>query len=430
MSRIVIPTVPAAGHFGPMRIIAADLVRRGHHVTMLSGEEFRAAAEQVGAAFEPLTGRGDTHVAELVSSPERLALASGLPQLEWDLRHLLVGTIADKHRDLQRVIALAGDEPVIVVGDYGFHGTTPLLFGAPGPRPKAFVGIGTVPFTLSSADTAPMGMGLPPDSSEEGRARNREAYAFLHEQALGDVQKYFLDVLAELGAYDGPVPFFLDAPILRVDRFLQLSVEELSYQRSDTPAHVRFVGALPAAPAAGTPKPSWWADVEEARTVVVVTQGTVANQDLGDLVEPTLAALADLPVLVVAATGRDVRLSDVPANARVASFIPFDDLLPHTDVLVTNGGFGGVQQSLRNGVPMVLAGQTEDKLEGNVRTAATGAAINLMNHQPAKEDLRVAVQTVLGNADYRTQAQRIATEYAGLDALGSIAAAVEELAAR
>jgi UDP:flavonoid glycosyltransferase YjiC (YdhE family) len=273
-------------------------------------------------------------------------------------------------------------------------------------------------------------MGLPPDSSEEGRARNRDAYTFLHEQALGGVQKYFLEVLAELGANDGPVPFFLDAPIVRVDRFLQLAVEELSYRRSDTPANVRFVGTLPAAPPTGVRKPEWWADVEAAEQVVVVTQGTVANQDLGELIEPTLAALADLPVLVVAATGRDVALGNVPANARVASYIPFDDLLPHTDVLVTNGGFGGVQQSLRNGVPMVLAGQTEDKLEGNVRTAATGAAINLMNHQPAKEQIQAAVQQVLTDTGYRANAERIATQYADLDALATIANTVEELAAR
>jgi UDP:flavonoid glycosyltransferase YjiC (YdhE family) len=112
----------------------------------------------------------------------------------------------------------------------------------------------------------------------------------------------------------------------------------------------------------------------------------------------------------------------------VTSFVPFDDLLPHTDVLVTNGGFGGVQQSLRNGVPMVLAGQTEDKLEGNVRTTATGAAINLMNHQPAKEDIQAAVQKVLQDPGYRDNAQRIATQYADLDALSSVAGAVDELA--
>ncbi|MCW2871637.1 MAG: glycosyl transferase, UDP-glucuronosyltransferase [Streptomyces oryziradicis] len=32
-----------------------------------------------------------------------------------------------------------------------------------------------------------------------------------------------------------------------------------------------------------------------------------------------------------------------PANARTAELVPFDLLLPHTDVLVSNTGYGGVQ---------------------------------------------------------------------------------------
>jgi UDP:flavonoid glycosyltransferase YjiC (YdhE family) len=67
----------------------------------------------------------------------------------------------------------------------------------------------------------------------------------------------------------------------------------------------------------------------------------------------------------------------VPANARVAEFIPFDDLLPHIDVLVSNGGYGGVQQTLGHGVPMVLAGEAADKAEVTARAAWAGVAINL-----------------------------------------------------
>jgi UDP:flavonoid glycosyltransferase YjiC (YdhE family) len=41
------------------------------------------------------------------------------------------------------------------------------------------------------------------------------------------------------------------------------------------------------------PKPDWWNDLEGSRRIVVVTQGTVANYDFGQLLEPTLEALAD-----------------------------------------------------------------------------------------------------------------------------------------
>jgi UDP:flavonoid glycosyltransferase YjiC (YdhE family) len=218
-------------------------------------------------------------------------------------------------------------------------------------------------------------------------------------------------------------------PILGPDRFLQLAIEELSYHRSDTPGHVSFVGSLPAVRSADVSRPDWWPDVKAAERVVVVTQGTVANEDLGNLVEPTLAALAELPVLVVATTGPRASVRNVPANARVAEFVPFEGLLPHADVLITNGGFGGVQQALRHGTPLVLAGQTEEKFEGNIRVAATGAAINLATDTPAVADIRAAVETVLTDADYRKNAERLAAEYAKLDALAAVAQTVDHLAA-
>ncbi|MFJ4633364.1 glycosyltransferase [Streptomyces sp. NPDC088847] len=190
-------------------------------------------------------------------------------------------------------------------------------------------------------------------------------------------------------------------------------------------SHVKFVGTLPPA-TASSDLPAWWLEVTSAEKVVVVTQGTIANQDFADLIEPTLQALADFPALVVTATGRAGEVRGVPANARFAEFIPFDDLLPHTDVLVTNGGFGAVQQALRHGVPMVATGLSEEKQENNVRPAATGAAVDLATNRPASNDVRQAVDTVLNTDSYKANAQRLAAEYAKLNALEEIEKAISE----
>ena len=97
-----------------------------------------------------------------------------------------------------------------------------------------------------------------------------------------------------------------------------------------------------------------------------LTQGTIATaSDL--LITPALQALAGEDVLVVATTGtqppESVKLEPLPANARVEQFIPYNHLLPHVDVMVTNGGYGGVQGALAHGIPIVAAGKTEDKME-------------------------------------------------------------------
>jgi UDP:flavonoid glycosyltransferase YjiC (YdhE family) len=159
---------------------------------------------------------------------------------------------------------------------------------------------------------------------------------------------------------------------------------------------------------------------------VVVSQGRVANRDPGALIEPTLRALAGMDALVVAVTGREVALRDVPANARVAEFISFEQLLPHTDVLVSNGGLGGVQQALRFGVPLVLAGDTEDKIEVTAHAAWTGAAINLATGRPTESAIGRAVLTALTDPRYRDRAGKMAEEYATYDVFAEIESVIDE----
>ncbi|MCZ4603684.1 glycosyltransferase [Streptomyces sp. Lzd4kr] len=425
MTKILVAASPAYGHFAPLRVVAQYLSGRGHDVTLLSHKDFAESAGS-GVRFRAFTGEADVDLEAFLKSPERLAIPEGPAQFAWDMRNVFVKAVAGQHRDIQRCIEEAGEEPVVLIHETGLLGAVPSLMGAPGPRPVAAVGLGPVSFTLVSVDTAPFGMGLSPDSTEEGRVRNQAAYAAMG-QLMGPAQELFEQILGELGVPEGPVPFFLDSTILKADRFLQLSVEELSYKRSDTPAHVKFVGTLPPA-AARSDLPAWWPEVTGAGNLVVVTQGTIANQDFADLIEPTLRALTDFPGLVVAATGRAGEVQDAPGNARVAEFIAFDDLLPHTDVLVTNGGFGAVQQALRHGVPMVTAGLSEEKQENNVRLAATGAAVNLATNRPAADDVRQAVDTVLNTNSYRANAKRLAAEYAKLNALEEIEKAVSEVA--
>ncbi len=89
----------------------------------------------------------------------------------------------------------------------------------------------------------------------------------------------------------------------------------------------------------------------------------MANGDLGELVQPTLDGLADYDFLVIAALGRHPSPGElrVPGNARLIDYAPFDQMLPKGDVLLTNGGYGATQLAIGYGVPVVVAGATEDK---------------------------------------------------------------------
>jgi hypothetical protein len=86
------------------------------------------------------------------------------------------------------------------------------------------------------------------------------------------------------------------------------------------------------------PKPSalppWADDLDGRHKVVLVTQETVANHDFGILVAPTLAALANEPdvLVVVTADGCLVEAipGPIPANARLAGYLPFEWTCPRS----------------------------------------------------------------------------------------------------
>ena len=63
--------------------------------------------------------------------------------------------------------------------------------------------------------------------------------------------------------------------------------------------------------------------------------------------------------------------------------------------MVTNGGYGAVQRALSMGVPLVVAGNTEDKPEVAARVAWTGAGVNLRTGTPTPSAVRAAVREVL-----------------------------------
>ena len=97
--------------------------------------------------------------------------------------------------------------------------------------------------------------------------------------------------------------------------------------------------------------------------------------------------------------------------------------------MVTNGGYGAVQRALASGVPLVVAGDTEDKPEVAARVAWTGAGINLGTGSPTPHAVRTAVHTVLGDPRYLQRARELEVAYTRRDGVAEIAGLVDEVVA-
>jgi UDP:flavonoid glycosyltransferase YjiC (YdhE family) len=102
-------------------------------------------------------------------------------------------------------------------------------------------------------------------------------------------------------------------------------------------------------------------------------------------------------------------------------------LLPKVDVMVTNGGYGAVQRALATGVPLVVAGNTEDKPEVAARVAWSGAGIDLRTGTPTAKAVRNAVRDVLGDGRYLRRARELEVAYAQRNGVAEIAAMIDEV---
>jgi MGT family glycosyltransferase len=418
MATILFANFPAEGHVNPMRPIASELVARGHEVLWYTGKQFAEKTEASGAVYVPMQeGRDldDAAVAQLLRARGDLG---GVRGLQWDFKHLFIDHAPGYRRDLE---ALYASRRVDVVVSEAVSLATTVL--APSNAPPA-VGIGVFPYAASSRDTAPFGPGLMPSASPLGRVRNHVLGWALRRLVFAPVERHMDEVRRSLGMPPLGERGMLEEILGTYRSYLQATVPEFEYPRSDLAAHVEFIGPLlPAAPKSFSP-PAWWSALDGKRPVVLVTQGTIAK-DPAQLIMPALEGLAGEPVTVVVTAPGWQGPSNPPSNAFIAGFLPYSELLPRVALVVTNGGYGGVQFALSHGVPLVVAGLTEEKAEINARVAWSGAGIDLRSQTPTPASVRSAVRRVLQDGRFHAHARRIQTAMAGTDAPARAADAIE-----
>lgn len=427
MSSYLITCTPAHGHVVPLLQIARHLVSRGDEVSFLTSSRYADRVTAAGARFVPLPAEADVDLDDADGVfPQRAGL-TGPAALRFDMSNLFIRPGAAQLEAVRGELATHHVDAIL---------TEPLFIGGallqllpPEERPPVVV-LGIFPLGARSKDTAPFGLGASPMSGPIGRVRNSALRAVAERMIFGAVQRE-ADAMAvrETGRSLGG--FVLDWAG-RADAYVQFTVPSFEYPRSDLPDTVLFAGPLPA-PRSEVALPSWWADVEEAKTVVHVTQGTIANSDLGQVILPTITALAHTDALVVVSTGGrpvDALPAGLPRNVRVAEYLPYDRLLPLVDVLVTNGGYGGVQQALAHGVPLVVAGQTEDKVEVSARVGWSGTGVNLRASTVTPDQVGRAVARVLEDGSYRARAEAIGEQMRVSNAWTALGQVLDSLSPR
>ncbi|KAK1622164.1 UDP-glucuronosyl/UDP-glucosyltransferase [Colletotrichum phormii] len=445
---------PREGHMRPALQITKHLINSGFDVTVLGTTRWKTTIQAVGAHVSPIIGLWKT-----LDDPSRWPdIAHASDPATRLAASLDGGFISLLPSGLESVrVAMAGMRrrkpgcQIIVLSDTCFSGTLALKLGANLPEPFEedeeiqTIGIGVVPTFWANPERPPWGSGLPFDDSEEGRTRNIKVNRETWSGAAEDRARWVLGMMGcskpVESLYEGlstsmEHPFW-DASTACHDTVLQMCLPSLEFPSSDWPQKIKFAGTLPIKPIpSNLTYPTWFSDIlanssslhssnPSRKKIVFVAQGTEVL-DHQELIIPTMKALAANPdVLVVAClcvAGATLDTStfengELPANTRVVDYLPYDAILTHADVFVSNSGYGGFQHAVSNGVPMVQAGNTFDKPDIGKRIEWSGLGVFLTESPPSENAVGKAVVKVLGDEKYKMRAEELKKEAGTLDPL-------------
>ena len=403
MSKFLIVTNPSAGHMYPLYPIASELVKSGHTVKWISGWAYKEKVENTGAQYIQMHPKFDRGKTELYDFFPELKKLKGIAMVKFYWMNWVFFPVPYYIKQIEDL--LQDYQADAIIGDT-FRNCAMFVTERGGPP---FALINVFPLIYPSNDVPPQGMGLLPGQSFFSKIKESILRFVLYKIVYRSNQNYCNSLRSELG-----LPkykrFFLLEGWEKPEVVLQPTIPALEFPRTKLPPNVHFIGPILVAPDSNFVSPPWWDKIiSKDKKVILINQGTIAKT-IDNLIKPSIKALENEDVIVIAVPVKKNQLNNLPPNTFVSEFIPFGNLLPHVDLVITNGGYGGVQNALAHGIPLIIAGQTEDKMEVSARVEYAQVGINLKTSNPKPEQILEAVHQIFSKPTYRENAENYQRE--------------------
>ncbi|UTI65891.1 hypothetical protein NBH00_06675 [Paraconexibacter antarcticus] len=405
--KILAYTSPARGHLFPLVPVLDELGRRGHDVAVRTLASQTAALEACGFSAQA--------IAPAIEAIEHDDFRARTPPAKVGRAMATFGARAE-HDAADLEAAITAERPDAVLVDVMSWGASAVAerSGLPWAQWLPY----PLPVPSPDGGVPPFGPGLTPAHGPLGRLRDR-ALGPLLERVAGRAALPLANAVrgrAGVPPYARVADIYTSAPLL-----LYMTAEPLEYPRPEWPAGVRMVGPCAWEPPADPPP---WLEAVDRPLVLVSTSSEF--QDDGRLVATTLEALAGEDVhLVATVPAAGLAGLTVPANARVAEFLPHTPLLAKAACVVTHGGAGATQKALAAGVPVCVVPFGRDQFEVARRVEVAGAGTRLPAPRLSPARLRAAVLEAMTKTD---GARRVADGFAATGGPVAAADAVEGLA--
>lgn len=414
MAKFLMACYPVSGHLHPNIALGHALQAHGHQVAIYSGSAARLVVENESFSYFPYNKEMDERITRILLPDDGSSFAADISsrrvpllqvkRIKANLREWFLSTVPHQVKDL--TAAIDQWQPDVLITDITLFG--PILVLHESQQVPIAVFCVLPACSLPGPDAPTWGRGLPPPRNWHTRLRSKfeqMAQDFLASDFRAEVNDLRLQygltsIRISVTEFSGQLPLYLVA-----------GTPDFDYNRRDLPPSVHYIGpCLWHRPQQELP-PKWLAELSNKRSIVYVTEGTIhlrrpivlqaAAQGLGH---------TDMEVIMTTGKHRDpaqLNIGPLAPNIRVERYIPYGDLFPRTDVVVTTGGAGTVLAALSAGVPLVVVPTGWDLPENAQRVVQSGVGIRIHPKDCTPERLRTAVETLLCDPAYRRNAERI-----------------------
>jgi MGT family glycosyltransferase len=160
--------------------------------------------------------------------------------------------------------------------------------------------------------------------------------------------------------------------------------------------------------------------------LVYLSLGSLGSADVA-LMRRLVAVLADTPHRYIVSKGPQHAEYELAPNMWGAEFLPQTKIVPLVDLVITHGGNNTTTEAFHFGKPMIVLPLFWDQYDNAQRVDETGFGVRLPTYAFADDDLRGAIERLLGDADLRGRLARIGAEIRARDGVATAAAAIESV---
>ena len=165
----------------------------------------------------------------------------------------------------------------------------------------------------------------------------------------------------------------------------------------------------------------------DGQKLVYLSLGSLGSADV-ELMRRLVEELAESSPRYVVSKGPQHQHFELADNMTGAEFLPQASILPEVDLVVTHGGNNTVTESFFFGKPMVVLPLFWDQYDNAQRVHELGYGVRLDTHGHEPDELRGAIDTLLGDQMLRERLRRVSARLQEVPGTEKAASLIEQVA--